>query len=129
MPEKDEHICFCPIEGVIDVISKKWALLIVNALGNRGKLRFNNLMEELGGISPKTLSDTLKELQAEGLIERESFAQIPPRVEYSLTRDGVELRKSILPLLRWATTRTNVNRERCSPTYRKTPAHKVKTSR
>jgi len=127
MHEKSDHICFCPIEGVIDVISKKWALLIVNALGNQGRLRFNSLMEELKGISPKTLSDTLKELQAEGLIKRESFAEIPPRVEYSLTQDGVELRKSILPLLKWATTRTNINKERCAPTYRGLPAHKVKT--
>jgi DNA-binding HxlR family transcriptional regulator len=104
---------FCPLEGVIDVISKKWALLIVNALGNCEKLRFNALMVELGRISPKSLSDTLKELQAEGLIKRESFAEIPPRVEYSLTQDGIELRKSILPLLEWAVKRTNVNKENC----------------
>ena len=126
MHEKNDHICFCPLEGVIDVISKKWALLIVNALGNCGKLRFNDLMGELGRISPKTLSDTLKELQAEGLIKREPFAEIPPRVEYSLTQDGVELRKSILPLLKWAAMRTNVNKERCASTYRGIPAHRVK---
>jgi len=126
MHEKDDHLCFCPLEGVIDVISKKWALLIVNALGNCGKLRFNDLTKELGGISPKTLSDTLKKLQAQGLIERKSFAEIPPRVEYSLTKDGVELRKSIVPLLKWAAIRTNVNKERCAPTYRGIPAHKVK---
>ena len=83
-------------------------------------------MEELGGISPKTLSDTLKELQSEGIIKRESFAEIPPRVEYSLTNDGVELRKSIIPLLKWATTRTNVKKEKCTPIYRGIPAHKVK---
>jgi DNA-binding HxlR family transcriptional regulator len=64
-------------------------------------------MEYLGRISPKTLSDTLKELQAEGLIKRESFAEIPPRVEYSLTEDGAELRKSIIPLLKWAAKRNN----------------------
>jgi len=126
MHEKSDHICFCPLEGVIDVISKKWALLIVNALGNCGKLRFNDLMGELGGISPKTLSDTLKELQIQGLIKRESFAEIPPRVEYSLSRDGVELRKSIIPLLKWAATRENRNKERCAPTYRGTPAHRVR---
>ena len=119
-------VCLCPLEGVIDVISKKWALLIVNAIGNYGKLRFNNLMEELGCISPKTLSDTLKDLRKEGLIVRESFAEIPPRVEYSLTQDGTELRKSIMPLLKWAATRENVNKERCSPTYKRIPAHKVK---
>jgi len=126
MHEKSDHICFCPLEGVIDVISKKWALLIVNALGNRGRLRFNDLVKELGGVSPKTLSDTLKELQAQGLIKRESFAEIPPRVEYSLTRDGAELRKSIIPLLKWAATRENVNKERCVPAFRRTPAHQVK---
>ena len=69
-------------------------------------------METLQGISPKTLSDTLKELQAEGLIKRESFAEIPPRVEYSLTEDGVELRKSIIPLLEWTANR-NGNKEQC----------------
>jgi len=126
MQEKNDHICFCPLEGVIDVISKKWALLIINAIGNHGKLRFNNLMQELGNISPKTLSDTLKELQTEGLIKRESFAEIPPRVEYSLTRDGAELRKSIIPLLKWAATRTSINKEKCASTYRGIPAHRVK---
>jgi len=106
------HLCFCPLKGVIDVISKKWALLIINALGNRGRLRFNGLMKELEGISPKTLSDTLKELQAEGLIRRESFAEIPPRVEYSLTNDGAELRRAIIPLLKWAATRSSMKKER-----------------
>lgn len=123
--EKSDHLCFCPLEGVIDVISKKWALLIVNALGNRERLRFNDLMKELGGISPKTLSDTLKELQVEGLIKRESFAEIPPRVEYSLTHDGTELRKAIIPLLKWAATRERGNKERCASTYRGISAHRI----
>ena len=129
MHQKGNHVCFCPLEGVIDVISKKWALLIVNAIGNNGKLRFNSLMEQLGGISPKTLADTLKQLQAEGLIRRESFAEIPPRVEYSLTEDGVELRKSIIPLLRWAATRSNRDQQRCSARYKGIPAHQVKSSK
>ena len=108
-----EQICICPLRGIIDLISKKWALLIINALGNYGKLRFNKIMETLQGISPKTLSDTLKNLLAEGLIERESFAEIPPRVEYTLTNDGAELRKSIIPLLKWTANRSNINKERC----------------
>jgi len=127
MSNEKQHICFCPLEGVIDVIGKKWALLIVNALGNCGRLRFNDLMDELGGISPKTLSDTLKELQGQGLVKRESFAEIPPRVEYSLTKDGTELRKSIVPLLKWAATRENLSNEKCSEAYRKIRAHVVKT--
>ena len=126
MCENGNHICLCPLEGVIDVIGKKWALLIVNAIGNNSKLRFSSIMQELCGISPKTLSDTLKELQAEGLIMREAFAGIPPRVEYSLTEDGNELRKSIMPLLSWAATRSTANKGRCAPTYKGISAHQVK---
>jgi len=112
--------------AIIDVITKKWTLLIVNAIGNYEKLRFNNLMGELGRVSPKTLSDTLKDLQKEGLITRESFSEIPPRVEYSLTHDGVELRKSIIPLIEWAATRENKNREQCASMYKRIQAHKMK---
>ena len=114
MCENPNQTCLCPLKGIIDIISKKWALLIINTLGNSGKLRFNQIMETLNGISPKTLSETLKELQTEGLISRESFAEIPPRVEYSLTNDGVELRKSIIPLLEWTANREHVNKERCT---------------
>jgi DNA-binding HxlR family transcriptional regulator len=110
---------------VIDVISKKWTLLIINALCNRGKLRFNDLMKELGGISPKTLSDTLKELQTEKLIEREAFAEIPPRVEYSLSQDGKELGRAIMPLLKWASTRENSKSKKCASAYQGMPAHRV----
>jgi DNA-binding HxlR family transcriptional regulator len=126
MCENGNHICLCPLEGVIDVIGKKWALLIINSIGNNSKLRFNGLMQELCGISPKTLSDTLKELQAEGLIVREPYAEIPPRVEYSLTEDGKELRKSIMPLLTWAAARATTNKERCAPSYKGMPAHQMK---
>ena len=113
MFEKEQQTCICPLKGIIDLISKKWALLIINTLGNCGTLRFNKLLETLSGISPKTLSDTLKDLQAEGLIKREAFAEIPPRVEYSLTKDGSELRKSIIPLLEWTANRSNTNKKRC----------------
>jgi len=128
MPEDHAHICLCPLKGIIDVISKKWTLLIVNAIGNNEKLRFNELMEELQSISPKTLSDTLKELQAQSLVKRKSFAEIPPRVEYSLTRDGIELRKAIVPLLEWAATRNGVGKNRCVPDYRKMRAHTMRNT-
>jgi DNA-binding HxlR family transcriptional regulator len=105
MQNKNDVVCFCPFEGIIDVISKKWALLIINAIGNYGSLRFNKLMEELHGISPKTLADTLKQLQEEELLKRESFAEIPPRVEYSLTKDGKGLREAVILILKWAANR------------------------
>ena len=114
MPPKHDQTCICPLKGIIDVISKKWALLIINTLGNHKKLRFNQIMNALQGISPKTLSDTLKDLQNEGLITRESFAEIPPRVEYALTTDGAELRKSIIPLLEWTANRSNIDKTRCA---------------
>lgn len=65
-------------------------------------------MDVLPGISPKTLSDTLKELEAESLIKRESFAEIPHRVEYMLTEKGIELKDSIIPLLRWIAARNGI---------------------
>jgi DNA-binding HxlR family transcriptional regulator len=125
MPGKSEVVCYCPLEGIIDVISKKWALLIINAIGNYGSLRFNKLLDELDGISPKTLADTLKQLQHEQLLKRESFAEIPPRVEYSLTEDGQGLRKAVVPILRWAATRQGTTRQKCSAAYGKMPAHRI----
>jgi len=124
--EGTEHLCFCPLKGIIDVTSKKWALLIINALGNYGKLRFNGLMEQLEGVSPKTLSDTLKILQKERLIKRETFSEIPPRVEYSLTEDGEELRRAIVPLLQWAAKRNGLLKEKCVPSFGGKPSHKIK---
>jgi DNA-binding HxlR family transcriptional regulator len=124
MPDECNHLCFCPIKGIIDIIGKKWSLLVINALRNQGKLRFNDLMKQLGGISPKTLSDTLKELQVEKLINRESFAEIPPRVEYSLSRDGIELGEAIIPLIRWAATREHDERK-CASICQGTPAHRI----
>ncbi len=126
MQNEDEIVCYCPLEGIIDVIGKKWALLIINAVGNNGSLRFNELMEELHGISPKTLADTLKQLKNEGLLKRESFAEIPPRVEYTLTEDGRGLRKAVIPILSWAAKRHKSKRGKCSSAYREMPAHKIR---
>jgi len=82
------------------------ALVIIGTIGNHQKLRFNEIMESLRGIGPKTLADRLKELDKAGLIRREAFAEIPPRVEYSLTEDGEELRRAMIPLMNWASSRT-----------------------
>jgi DNA-binding HxlR family transcriptional regulator len=123
MCEDSETLCVCAFGGILTTISKKWALLIINKLGVSGRLRFTNLMSELEGISPRTLSETLKELQEEQLIERESFSEIPPRVEYFLTEDGSELRKAIVPLLRWASDRDNRNGNRCEVICRRRTCH------
>lgn len=108
-PEKVQDICLCPLGGVIETISKKWALQIIATIGNYGTLRFHEIMEKLGNINPTSLTNRLKELETAELIKREAFAEIPPRVEYSLTHDGVKLRKAIIPLLEWAAMRNSTS--------------------
>jgi len=100
-----EELCLCPLYGLIDVIAKKWSLLIIAVLGNEGAKGFNELQRELKGISPKTLSKTLKELEEYGLIKREVINTKPPRVRYSLSESGWELRSLLIPLLKWVSKR------------------------
>lgn len=77
-------------------------------------------MNTLGGISPKSLTDLLKELQKEGLIQREVFPEISPRVEYFLTDDGKELCEAIIPLIQWVEERDNLHKEICNSTCKNT---------
>jgi DNA-binding HxlR family transcriptional regulator len=107
MGQESKLIDTCPIQGVIDVVSKKWALLIVGVLGNAPKMRYSEIMNELRGISPKTLADTLKQLSSSGIINRRAVNEIPPRVEYSLTEDGDKLRDAIIPVIRWTIDRSS----------------------
>lgn len=107
MKDQSNVICLCPLDGVIDTIGKKWGLLIINEIGNHGKLRYNELLSELKGISPSTLASMLKEFEKEELIRKEVFREIPPRVEYSLSARGKELREAIIPLIKWATKKGN----------------------
>jgi DNA-binding HxlR family transcriptional regulator len=107
-------ICLCPLEGVIDIISKKWALLTINEIGNHKRIRYTDLMKELQSISPKTLADTLRELKNNNLVKREAFNEIPPRVDYTLTKEGEQLRKAILPILQWAISKNGTVIAHCS---------------
>lgn len=107
LKNQSNAICLCPLDGIIDTIGKKWGLLIINEIGNHKLLRYNELMSELKGISPSTLASMLKDFEKESLIKKEIFKEIPPRVEYSLTNRGKELREAIIPLLKWATKRGN----------------------
>jgi DNA-binding HxlR family transcriptional regulator len=125
MAQESKGLCPCPLGGVIDTISKKWALLIIHVLGNTSRVRFSELMKELDGISPKTLTDTLVVLQKEGFVGREAFSEIPPRVEYYLTDDGKELWDAILPLLQWTMKRENFSGEGCTGHCRKGPGHRT----
>jgi DNA-binding HxlR family transcriptional regulator len=102
--KKETMICICPLGDLIDLISKKWALLVINTIGNYEKLRYNEIMKHLKGINPRSLSDRLKELESADLINKKVFAEIPPRSEYTLTKDGKDLRKAIIPLMIWVNT-------------------------
>lgn len=119
--DKKELTQTCPLDGIIDVISRKWSLLVINTLGNCKKARFNELQKQLQIVSPKTLSETLKKLAKENLLIRESFAEIPPRVEYSLTERGIGLWKAIIPLLNWTAQMGNSSGRECSPKICKLP--------
>ncbi len=103
--EKTNSPQTCPLDGVIDIISRKWSLLVINTIGNCQKARFKEIRYHLKKVSAKTLSETLKKLHKEGLIKRETYAEIPPRVEYSLTVEGSSLWKAITPLLNWTVHR------------------------
>jgi DNA-binding HxlR family transcriptional regulator len=80
----------CPVARTAEIISGKWTLLIIRDLAS-GVKRFNQLERSLHGISPKTLSERLRSLEEEGIISRQTFAEVPPRVEYSLTEKGRDL--------------------------------------
>jgi len=86
----DVHPDSCPVLRTADIISGKWTLLILRDL-SKGVNRFSALERSLTGISPKTLSERLKSLEKAGVITRKSFAEVPPRVEYTLTVMGWDL--------------------------------------
>ncbi len=107
----------CALDGAMDLLGKKWVLFAINSIGGRGTVRFTELYEELRGVSPSTLSWILRKLRDAGVIERKPFAEIPPRVEYSLTRNGEDLRQAIQPLLLWASKQDSYPErlESCNP--------------
>ena len=110
---KGNHTCYCPTNGIIDLIARKWTLCVINALKNHEKLRFNEIITELKYISPKTLTKTLKDLEEQNIIRRDYFKDIPPRVEYSLSENGKELQEVIYPLLKWIDMHTNIDSLTC----------------
>ncbi len=99
--------CLCPLENILDVISRKWALLIIAVVGNKGRARFNEILKALPGLTPKVLTRRLRELEAAGLLVRKVYPTTPPKVEYALTQEGIELRKLIKPLIEWAASKSH----------------------
>jgi len=95
MRELDLHYPTCPIRNVLSRFSDKWSLLILVNLQGKEKMRYKELMAAIPDISQKMLSSTLKQLEADHFLIRVAYAEIPPRVEYSLT----EMAKSLMPAL------------------------------
>ncbi len=80
----------CPVCRTADLVCTKWTILIIRDLA-AGSSRFSELERSLEGISPRTLSLRLRALEEEGILERRTYAQVPPRVEYGLTTKGAAL--------------------------------------
>ncbi|MGL5912634.1 MAG: winged helix-turn-helix transcriptional regulator [Bacteroidales bacterium] len=85
----------CPVRNVLERMSDKWSLLILCNLGTSETLRYKELNTMIPDISHKMLTNTLKRLEEDRLVSRQAYAEIPPRVEYSLTQTG----KSFMPIL------------------------------
>jgi len=98
----------CPVRTVLDRIGDKWAVLVIMTLGEEGTMRFNQLHENIGDISQKMLTVTLKKLQEDGLVSRRMYQEIPPRVEYTLTDTGVTLVPLLSALAEWANANMKV---------------------
>jgi DNA-binding HxlR family transcriptional regulator len=84
----------CPVCRTAEIVCGKWTLLLVKDLAE-GRSRFCELERSLGGISPRTLSLRLRALEEEGIVERQTYAEVPPRVEYALTEKG----RALVPLI------------------------------
>ena len=106
MPAKKQQATPCPanvecsIQKALDVLGGKWTFLLIKELFDAPK-RFGELRKALFGISPKTLSDRLKELEEKGVVTRTAYATIPPTVTYALTEKGHSLKPLIMEMKLW----------------------------
>lgn len=100
MSDSEHNEAACPIHKAMMVIGKRWTALIIRDLVT-GTKRFCQLEGSLQGISPKMLSQRLHELEEQGLVERAVYAEVPVRVEYSLTDKGLDLKNVIESMAAW----------------------------
>jgi DNA-binding HxlR family transcriptional regulator len=100
----------CPINRAVAALADKWKILIILTLQGE-TIRFGELLKHLDGIAPKVLARQLRSLEADGLVVRKAYAEVPPRVEYSLTRSGM----SLLPILNALQTWAIENADELSP--------------
>ena len=100
MLTKDE-LPDCPVATTVQLIGNKWKLLIIRNLIYKGKQRFGDFLKTIPAISKKVLTDDLRALESDGLIERQVFAEVPPRVESSLTTLGLSLKPILEAMSEW----------------------------
>ena len=99
--DKPQEKSGCPAELTLGFISGRWKPMVIHWL-LQGTKRFNQLQRDLGGITHRTLSKTLKEMEADGLVDRRDYREIPPRVEYSLSQRGKSLEPVLIAMHDWA---------------------------
>jgi DNA-binding HxlR family transcriptional regulator len=100
MRSKDDILPSCPVAITVSLIGSKWKLLIMRNLMERS-WRFNELQKSLEGISQKALTEALRSMQADGLVNRTAYPEVPPRVEYSLTELGESMRPIMKAMENW----------------------------
>ena len=100
---KDALFPNCPIRNILSRIGDKWSMLVLYTLETDEAKRFKELQRNIPDISQKMLTATLRMLEADGLVKRAAFAEVPPRVEYSLSDKGKTLLPHINALISWAT--------------------------
>lgn len=100
--EKNTIIEICPVRNVIARFGNKWALLVILILSENKVLRFSELKKMIPEVSSRMLSSTLRTLEADGLVSRKVYPEVPPKVEYSLTETGLSLVPFIVQLTEWA---------------------------
>ncbi len=98
----DELVPDCPIRNILARISDKWSLLVLYTLNQEPTMRFNALQKSIPDISQKMLTVTLKTLEEDGFVSRKVYAEVPPKVEYSLTDRALSLLPCINTLIAWA---------------------------
>jgi len=98
----ESNECMCPATGLVQIIGRKYALRLLTVIGERQKIRFSDLKILMDDMSSSTLTIRLAELERAALIERLTYAETPPRVEYKLTTEGSKLRRSLFALSKYA---------------------------
>ena len=98
-----EELPDCPVATTVRLIGNKWKLLIIRNLVFNGKQRFTDFLRTIPAISKKVLTDNLRAPEEDGLLERNVFAEVPPRVEYTLTPLGASLRPILDAMSDWGT--------------------------